>query len=352
MKKALLTAAILASVASAASAQSNVTVYGIIDIGLASVTNAKASTHVPTTALPVYTGGDEFKLQSGIQGGSRLGFRGTEDLGGGLSAMFNLESGILADTGASDQGGLLFGRQAWVGVKSNSLGAVTLGRQNPSHYLAWKSIDPLDDGFGAAGSNLLPGNGKRINNSIKYATPTISGFNADLFYGLGEVTGSTTASRTLGTTIAYQDGPLMVKLAYHSLENATATDNSTNTLIGGTYNFGIAKAHLVLNNNKGTGTVDNRDTLVGLTVPMGASSFMLSYISKDDKTTANRDATQLGLAYTYALSKRTGLYAAYAKIENDNGATYRTANSTAPISGQTGAVGGTQEINVGLRHTF
>ncbi len=352
MKKVLLTAAILATFANVAAAQSTVTVYGVIDLGLASVTNATASTHVPTSAIPAYTGGDEFKMQSGIQAGSRLGFRGTEDLGGGMSALFNLEAGILADTGASDQGGLLFGRQAWVGLKSNSLGTVTVGRQNPSHYLAWKSIDPMDDGFAAAGSNLIPTNGKRINNALKYATPTISGFNADLFYALGEVTGDNSASRTLGSTLAYQDGPLMVKLAYHALNNATSTDKSTNIVLGGTYNFGIAKAHVAFNSNKGTGTLDSRDTLVGLTVPMGDSSFMLSYISKDDKSVANKDATQLGLAYTYALSKRTNLYTSFAKVSNDNGATYRSYDSTAPISGQTGAVGGTQEINVGIRHTF
>lgn len=352
MKKTLLAVAVLVTFSSLAAAQSSVTVYGVIDLGLVSVSGAKASTHVPTPAIPAYGSGDELKLQSGAQSGSRLGFRATDDLGGGLSALFNLEAGILADTGASDQGGLLFGRQAWVGLKSNSLGTLTLGRQNPSHYLAWKSIDPMDDGYAAAAGNLLPTNGKRVNNSIKYATPVMSGVSADLFYGLGEVAGDTTASRTLGTALAYQNGPLMVKLAYHSLDNATATDKSTNTLVGGTYNFGIAKAHLAYNSNKGTGTVDSRDTLVGLTVPMGASNVMLSYISKDDKAVANRDATQLGLAYTYALSKRTNLYAAYAKIDNENGATYRTYDSTAPISGQTGAVGGTKEISVGLRHTF
>ena len=351
MKKTLLAAAILSSVSAGAFAQTNVTVYGNLDLGVAFVSGAKASTHTPTTAIPAFNGGNETKLRDGIQAGSRLGFRGTEDLGGGLAGLFVLEAGILADTGASDQGGLLFGRQAYVGLKSNA-GTLTLGRQIPVHYLALKAIDPMDDGFAGPMGLLIPTNGKRVNNAIKYATPTVNGLSGDLFYALGEVAGNSDASRTLGASGTYAAGKLMLKLAYHSLNNATASDDSNNTMFGGTYNFGAVKAHAAYNVNKGTGTLDNADLLLGVSVPMGQHKFMLSTIMKDDKTVADRDATLVSLAYTYALSKRTGLYASYADMNNDNGATYRTSSATAPISGQSGAAGGTREFNVGVRHQF
>ena len=221
MKKTLLALAVLGSLSATAFAQSNVTVYGVMDLGLVSVSGATASTNVATAALPAYSNGKEFKLRDGVNSGSRLGFRGTEDLGGGMSAMFVLEAGVLADTGASDQGGILFGRQAFVGIK-NEAGTLTFGRQYAPHYLAFKAIDAMSDEFGGGAGILIPNNGKRVNNAIRYATPTISGFSGELFYSLGEVTGNTTASSNRGATGTYSDGPLMVKVAYHEANNATA----------------------------------------------------------------------------------------------------------------------------------
>jgi predicted porin len=113
MKKALLALAVLAAFAGTASAQTNVTMYGVLDMALQHENDGVNS----TTAL-----------DSGIQSGSRLGFKGTEDLGGGLKANFDLEAGVNADTGTSSQGGILFGRQAWVGL-SGGFGSLRLGRQ-------------------------------------------------------------------------------------------------------------------------------------------------------------------------------------------------------------------------------
>ncbi|MDC8757322.1 porin [Janthinobacterium fluminis] len=351
MKTSLLAAAILSTFAGAAAAQSSVGIYGAFDLGLASISGGKASTHTPSAALPAFKP-NEVKLRDGILQGSRLGFRGTENLGDGLAAVFVLEAGILTDTGASDQGGLLFGRQAYVGLKSDAAGSVTLGRQYAPHYLAFKAIDPMDDGFAGAASNLIPTNGKRINNALKYATPSVSGFGAELLYGLGEVAGNSSAARSIGAALGYQNGPLLVKLAYHSANNGDASDKAKSALIGATYDFGAVKAHAAYGSNKGTGTADNRDLLLGLTVPMGAHTLLASYIRKDDKSSANRDASQFALAYTYALSKRTALYTSLARVGNDNGATFRTASAGAPAGGQIGAAGGTRELNVGMRHLF
>ncbi|WP_194722578.1 porin, partial [Noviherbaspirillum malthae] len=134
MKKSLIALAVLGTVAGASFAQTNVTVYGVADAGLARIDNGR----VNTTAL-----------QSGQQSGSRIGFRGTEDLGGGLSAIFTLENGFNIDDGTLGQGGRLFGRQAFVGLQGG-FGAVKLGRQYNPIRTAVENIDPF--GLGLAGN--------------------------------------------------------------------------------------------------------------------------------------------------------------------------------------------------------
>lgn len=329
MKKSLLALAVIGSFAGAASAQSNVTIYGIVDAGIV-VEQGGA-------------GGSVSKLTSGVASGSRLGFRGKEDLGGGLSANFVLENGFTVDNGGM-VGGLLFGRQAFVGL-NGGFGAVNFGRQYTPHYSVGVAADPFGNGMAGRYTNLMANSGVRMNNTVKYSTPNLSGFSADLAYGFGEVAGNNSASRAIGFNIKYAAGPLKVGLGYHKAENATATDDAKNTLLAGTYDFGVAKAHLGYGVNKGTGTTDNSDLMVGVTVPFGPHKLLASYIRKDDDSTANRDADQFAIGYTYALSKRTDFYAAYATIDNKNGATFTVGNGTEAGSGD-------KAFNFGIRHNF
>ncbi|QBI03232.1 porin [Pseudoduganella albidiflava] len=344
MKKQVLAAALCAGCAGAALAQSNVGIYGVLDLSLVNVSGA-------TPGSAGFDGNDT-KVQSGTLQGSRIGFRGTEDLGGGLSAIFTIESGILADTGASDQGGLLFGRQAFVGLRSSTLGAITIGRQYGPEYLAWKLMEPMDDGFAGAGSNFFATNGKRVNNSIKYTTPTINGLTADVLYGAGEVPGKSTASRDIGGSVTWVRGPVVIRAGYNRLDNAAASDKAVNYVAGGSYDFRVVKAIAIYGNNKGTGSIDNRDFLLGASVPVGASTFLASYIRKDDKSGANKDAHQVAVTWTHDLSKRTIAYVSAARVSNRNGASYHTYNATLPAATQAGAVAGTREVNIGLRHAF
>ncbi|OEZ55502.1 porin [Duganella sp. HH105] len=344
MNKQLLAAALCAGCAGAALAQSNVAIYGVLDVGVATVSGA--------TAGSSGFNGNDTKMQSGTLQGSRIGFKGAEDLGNGLSAIFTLESGILADTGASDQGGLLFGRQAFVGIKSNTLGAITLGRQYGPEYLAWKLVEPMDDGFAGAGSNLFATNGKRINNAVKYTTPTVGGVTADVLYGFGEVAGNNAASRDIGASVTYAGGPVLFKAGYNSLNNATASDKSTNYVLSGSYNFQVLKAIVIYGSNKGSGSTDNRDLLLGASIPFGTHTLLASYIRKDDKSSADKDAHQIAVTWTYDMSKRTIAYLSAARMTNKNGAAYHTYSATLPAAGQAGAVAGTREFNVGLRHAF
>ncbi len=355
MKKSLLVLAIFGAFAGVASAQSSVTAYGIVDMGISRETGG---TDANGNAVKSVT-----RLGSGIQSGSRLGFKGTEDLGGGLKAMFQLETGIAADTGGFNQGGLAFGRQSWVGLDGN-FGTVSMGRQYSAQFIALDSIDPFGTGLAGNSINLftMP-NGIRNNNSIKYATPSMGGFTADVMYGLGEVAGNSSAKRSIGGSVGYAAGPLVVNLSYEK-DNAAAntatsvttvsTGSTKNTQLSGSYDFGVAKLAAAYRKDKadqivastGPSAQVNADNfLVGVTVPFGASAFLASYIRHNDKLAANQDANQFALGYTYALSKRTNLYTSYARISNDNGAGFTVSDATA---------GGTNEkaFNVGVRHKF
>lgn len=331
MKKSLLALTILGVFSGAAFAQSSVTVYGIVDLGVTSERNATQTK----------TG-----LFSGVQSGSRLGFKGAEDLGSGMSAIFQLENGFKADDG-SLAGGLLFGRRATVGL-TGDFGAVNLGRRNTPYFNAMDSVDPMSVGFAGNATNIFSTTGIRMNNSIFYTTPNFSGVTAEVAYGFGESENNgTAASRQIGGSIAYVGGPVSVALAHHNLNNADASNSTKNTVITGKYDFNIAIAHLAYARNSGVNTftgadnLDSNDLLVGLTLPFGAHSVMASYIRKDDKSVDNKDVKQAALAYTYALSKRTNLYASYAKISADNGAPNKTNGGF-----------GDREANFGIRHKF
>lgn len=336
MKKSLLALAILGAIGGTASAQTAVTVYGLVDAGLVQERGAAA--------------GNVTKLSSGVQSGSRLGFRGTEDLGSGITAKFALEAGIGIDTGASNQGGLAWGRQAWVGIGSDA-GSFTFGRQYSPLYTAELDVDPFKAGMAGDAQNILNPTPlttsiTRINNAIKYVSPTIaSGLIGELDYGFGEVAGNNTAGRTYGGALGYTYGPGLVKLAYNALYDATGNDRQRNTLLLGVWDFGVATANLGFTVNKGFTTIDSRDILIGTTVPFGPHTLLASYIRKDDRSAFDRDARQWALGYTYAFSKRTNFYTAYGRIINDNGGTL-TVNTAI----DTGS--GDSAFNLGIRHTF
>jgi predicted porin len=345
MNKALLAFAVLGTAfAAPAFAQSNVSVYGLIDMGIVQESGAPAAKS--TT-----------KLTSGVSTGSRLGFRGTEDLGGGLSAIFTLESGYQADTGTMGQGGLLFGRQIFVGLQG-SLGTVKLGRQYTPVDGANTAVDPFSNGTTGRAANLLVRNYVgRFDNGITYTSPVIGGFQALLAYGLGEVPGDSSAKRFAGGSLGYTSGPLNVRLAYQSTNTApdaartppVLPGSDSNGILGGTYDFGVATAHLAYGKSKsdraGVTTLDTDDYLVGVTVPYRAGKFMAHYIRRNDKSAANANADYYAVGYAHSLSKRTLLYTTYGYIRNTNGAAYTVGSAIEVGSGN-------KALAIGIRHSF
>ena len=354
MKKTLISLAVLGAMSSVAHAQSSVTIYGIVDAGLVSERGGKA--------------GNVTKVTSGVGSASRIGFRGTEDLGGGLSAVFTLESGFAADTGVGDASGL-FQRQSFVGLVSKEAGSLTLGRQYTPLYLALSQVaDPFAAGLAGSAKNLFAASGGnvRYSNAVNYKSPNLNGFGVEFQYGVGEQPESN-HSRQLGAGLSYENGPLKARVAYNNRNNRSTTAPAAgighNTLFAVNYDFGKVKGFLAYQDDKGDlssalpnatayttvavpASKDSDTTLVGLTAPVGANGTVIaSYIRKDDNEAANRDADQWALGYSYALSKRTSTYAAYAKIKNKRGASYT-------VGGNSEVGSGDKAFNLGIKHTF
>jgi len=353
LKKAALI--ILGFAGTAAQAQTNVTIYGIVDAAIVGESGG--------------SGGRVTKVTSGAAAASRIGFRGTEELGDGMQAFFTLETGAKIDTGELDAANTIFNRQAFVGLKTKA-GAVTFGRQYTPYHLTLTAVaDPFGTGYAGTSKNLFPDNGTnvRTSNTVTYASPKVSGVNVELAYSVGEQTDSS-AGRQYGGAIAYANGPLTLRLAYNSkntdvVATGTSHELGRNTLLGGNYDLQWAKLYFAYGIDKGvnsatlgnannpyggvkpTPSTDGRDLLVGLSASIGPGKLIFSAMRKDDRTGFNQDASSWGVGYLYDLSKRTGLYAAYAHINNHNGAGYTVANNTESGTGDTG-------YNLGIRHTF
>lgn len=354
-----LAALLLACGSTAVHAQSSVTLYGIADAAIV-VEDGGAAGRIT-------------KVTSGAGAASRLGFRGVEDLGNGVSAFFTLEMGAKIDTGEIDAAGTIFNRQALVGLRGG-FGGVALGRQyTPYHNAMVGIVDPFSTGYAGSAKSLFPHNGTNIrtSNTITYVTPKMNGFDAEFAYSVGEQ-GDSSSGRQFGGAVGYAAGPLAVRLVYNSKNTDVAASGSTpavqrtlgrNYLLGASYNLGRVKLHggfgvdrgdnaapyINANNPYGgtrpTPSTDGRDYLLGLSAQLGGGTLMASILHKDDRTAFNQDANAWGIGYIYWLSKRTGLYAAYGHVDNRNGAGYTIANNTESGSGDTG-------YNLGVRHSF
>lgn len=390
MQKKVIALAVAGLVSGAAFAQSNVTIYGVADVGV-EVGKYGDNAGVVTRA------------QSGQQAGSRLGFKGEEALGNGLKALFTLEMGISMDTGNHSHAGAgvsattssAFSRQAFAGLSSDKFGTVTIGRQYTAFFNTLVKADAFGYGLGAQLGNTLaklPGATSRTDNTIIYATPNFSGFSGALAYGSGGAAGAETPNqaaltnqvnkvgRYVSAQAAYENGPVYAGLAYSELTGGTpanlATNGYTNKtwVAAGSYDFKVVK--VLASYAAGKLDQDNGGTIykgdgwsLGAKVPLGTAHVISAQYSKlNDKMSTDQDFKVWGVGYEYYLSKRTNLYAAYAKGSNNNGATYAldgaaVGNSAVVGSSTTyntmgGVAGGSQagynpwNVMTGVRHTF
>jgi len=378
MKKTLLAAALLAGFAGAASAQSSVTLYGVVDGGL----------RYQQVSRNNLEGVNNMGVAYGQQSGNRFGMKGVESLGNGNNAIFMIESGFDLGNGMGQQGGRLFGRQSWMGVQNNAWGEVRLGRMVSltTDYLV-NAVDPFGAGFGQLnmGNAFTSGNTLRLDNVLMYKTPTYSGFQAGLGYSFatgltsnGGTTGygfaTSNNSRQVTVGVKYANGPIYAAASYekaYAANTSTQNGNSVNSAnIAGSYDFKVVKLAAGFGVTRdgfwagsaagGTGatiaTGPNSQTsalvfapstsfnayIVGATVPVNAVSRVLlswTMIAPDGNTKTLYSATNqqsLGLGYTYDFTKRTNLYTYVGQVTNY--ATVDTAKSTV--------------VGLGMRHQF
>lgn len=329
----------------AQAAPTNVTMYAVVDAGV-------------TRDNGRFAAGPVNSQVSGGETANRLGFKGLEDLGGGMAAIYNLEMGYNIDDGSlAPSAGLLFGRKAWVGLQGN-FGAVKLGRQDSTVYTYAILYDPMADGLGGNFSRIFVNNAtfRRNDNTVDYVTPNWSGFSAEAAYSAGEVAGNSDAGRGYFGSLVYAQGPLHVSLSYQNNNSKPVAPAPIVTtrlmLLGGAYDFKLVKLAAMYQTNKSNNTVrlDGRDMMLGATLPVGAQDkVLISLLRHNDRAAASANANQLALAVTHALSKRTDLYAGISRIVNSSKARF----GLAPLASGGSASGTTDKLlTTGIRHVF
>ncbi|WP_179403937.1 porin [Burkholderia guangdongensis] len=364
MKRLSFAVVSLCTTSAAVYAQSSVTLYGIIDEGLTYTTNQ--------------SGHSNWQLQSGGASISRWGFRGAEDLGGGMKAIFVLENGFDPSTGNLGNNGRLFGRSAYVGISSN-YGTLTLGRQ---YEEIADLLSRIDAGlnwsvyFAHAGDIDNTAGSNRINNAVKYVSPQVAGFTLGALYSFGGQPGQFSSNSVTSVGLSYTGGGLYAAAAYTLIKNpytavfdsiaprtvtfAAYVPNAQSQSIaglGGQYKIGNATIGLEYTSTRfkkaflgNDVRFDNYEANVGYQI----TPYLLTgvvYVYTHGKVDAN-GATPIyratGLFADYLFSKRTDVYFA-AQLMKAGGSARQAqiTYDTAPSSGQTQGI-----VRVGLRHRF
>ena len=345
MKKSLLALAVLGAFAGAASAQSSVTLYGIVDVGV-QYDDFKRGGASSRTAI-----------DGGFQAGNRLGVRGSEALGGNLNAIFALEAGFNIDNGTSGQQGRLFGRQAWVGV-DGGIGTLVGGRipsfsSGTGAFDMFGPVDPFGTSWITAGlqSTMSAANAMRLDNSIMYRTPKFGGFQLGAGYSFAangqaptnELGGTGNNNRVMFTGANFAAGPFYAVVTYDVIRyaNAITSEDQKMLQVGGTFDLKFLKLHAayaaednVRPNNTvslgvqsallaaGTGA-DADAWMVGLSAPLGAFTFLASYQERDGDAVGvgpaavEGDGTVWAVGGKYDLSRRTNLFLVYADSKGE-----------------------------------
>ena len=366
MKKSLLALAVLGAFAGTAAAQSSVTIYGVLDMSIAKNNCGAPSACAVNPGAPA---GKAWTMQQSTT--SRLGFRGNEDLGGGLSAQFQIEHRFNPDTGAQNQTPFWNGR-SYVQLTSAAAGAVYLGREyTPAFWVELKS-DPFgNDGVGqtgvgitwagymtpdqASGVTTVPqaswpaGGSARTSNTVGYKTPSLGGLTANVAVSLSE---TTQQGRNVGFNAEYAAGPIYAGLGYEKITDG-ASDGRGVLNLAFHYNLGFVKPIFYYAKSKmgrvtdvGTAPFSNKVYLLAATAPLGNGTLKFGYsrISFDSGLNLAEDKhTKLGLGYNYNLSKRTNLYF-------DMGSASGAASLAAAPASNKGER--STAYAVGVRHTF
>jgi len=325
MKETILALAVAAALPSYAFAQTNIVLNGSIDQALEyfdSDVNGEDS---------------DVRVTNGVWAGSRFAISGTEDLGGGLKGIFNIEHRLSPDTGTVTSGATFWAGQAWVGLQG-AFGTVRMGRQYTPVRRALEPGDMTSFSWYNNGDGL-GGTTTRFNNDLSYQSPNLGGFTVHAAYAAGE-SSATPFDADLGDAFGISGvgkfGPASFGLGYHNISvgDAPGVDDTTELALSlgakfGNFGVGIAGAQREVNN------VKRKAYFASGSVDLGAGTIYLTLIQDDQGT--DLDDTGLGLTYSHGLSKRTFLYASlgYNKVEQ------ATGGNTKP-----------KALALGIRHFF
>lgn len=367
MQKKLIALAVAGLASTAAFAQTNVTIYGLVDYGYSYRFDARNGVNNLDSAS---------QLNAGQSAGSRIGFKGTEDLGNGLKAVFLLEQGFYNDTGDQAVTNKAFNRQAYVGLAGN-FGTVIGGRLYTPHYTFVSSLDPFAAGTVGRYNNTYGVNSGasvglfdpvRVDNAIAYVSPSFSGFTVTGAYSNNAIGNDNTvalapASNASNNTVyallgQYTAGKLNAGLSYHYIAAGTGLNSidSVQTVVGGaSYDLGVAKISGLISYGVQDNVVGKESEVVnymlGASAPFGKHTVKGSFNYSDANQSLGGDAYQLAVGYDYNFSKRTAFYSAYSFIDNDTSLVNASRTSVTGDATNSGAVY-QQGLQLGVRHSF
>jgi len=335
MKKSLLALAALTAFAGVASAQSSVTMFGILDLAAREVKNGAA--------------GSRSSLSTDATATNRFGVRGVEDLGGGMSASFHIEGSVGTDTGtagATNNSGVsaFWNRISTIGLRGG-FGEVRLGRDYTPTFLTHVTFDPFSAAGVAAQINMMGATAGspsrtlvRADNSIGYYFRT-GGVYGQAMVSAGE---GNDANKYTGFRVGYAAGPVNIAFALGKTDTTLGETDAMN--LGASYNLGFMTLMGQYHQYEYRGA-SQKNISIGTRIPVGAGIIKAQY----QKVSDFRKADQIGLGYEYGLSKRTALFANYARVSNDGLAAF-TASGSGPTPIGTGFT--STGYDVGIRHSF
>jgi predicted porin len=347
-------------------AQSTVSLYGVVDVG---ITHASGSVSSVTA------------LNSNRNASSRIGLRGTEALGNGLKVSFVLEGDVLVDSGSGvtnplpgwasannttggGNGGFQFNRLATVGI-SGAFGDLTFGRNYTPTFLVDATYDPFTSN--GVGFSLLSGTGVfytpvgsvnhlRASNLINYVTPNFNGFTATIAYAPSEAQSTAPKDgKYTGLRLSYAAKGLSADFATGKTTLAAVGDLKT-TSFGASYDFGVVKPMFEYSVDKQGAAGANGEKkgwILGAWVPVGTNQVRLQYgrVSRDSDTTTEGTVKQLSIGYVHNLSKRTAIIGTYSRVDNSN--YFNTPTAGYQVGGvATSPNGGVKAYDIGIRHIF
>lgn len=354
MKKSLIALAVAGVVSAPAfAATSNVDIYGVLSYSVDQVDTDNTT-----------VGNDASDLATGVNNVSRIGFKGSEDLGGGMKAVFQIETSL---TGWTD-------RNTFVGL-SSGMGTVVLGRHDTPYKLATVKLDPFVDTM--ADYNAIIGRSSgvldtamfdvRAPQTIAYISPTIGGFHAAVAYISYKAVETTGLDETTGLSAMgmYENGPFFASLAYESHEGGLNTllgsaaggiTSSDAMKLGLGFTMGTTKLGFVWEDQsvEGTSLQDHKAYYLSLSHGMGPISLKAAYGKADDGegVAVDNSATFWALGADYAMSKRTTAYLIYTSLDNDGTGTYGLKGYNAIAATGVEAGSNSTGLSIGIKHSF